>query len=189
MPRILMHMTMLAVLLAALGWRPPLAAAAGMAYCEIWADRVAAVSQAVREQPAIRQSVRDRFFYECLNMDEEPPLPDAARNLFIDPSGSPFRSLDYPPVASAPGARPLPGQADPEPFAAPAQPEEPLAQGDADEGEGAAGAEDDGQGRGSGHPRGSPEWTAFCQKYYPRSFDPQTGTVVPVKLGKRVPCR
>lgn len=33
----------------------------------------------------------------------------------------------------------------------------------------------------------SPGWTAWCRKYYPRSFDPRRGTVI-IKRHKRVPC-
>jgi hypothetical protein len=188
MTRILMFLAAAAAGLAVLTAVPSRAAAAQMSYCQTWADRVAEHTVAPPGQ-ADRKAIRDKAFYECLNMDEEPALPDSALGLFIDPTGSPFKSLDAPPVENAPGSAAT--------FSSDEQPPgpEPLAQGDADDGDMTGLAEtgpasgDDGQGRGSGKPRGSEEWAAFCAKYYPRSFDPQTGTVVPAKLGRRVPCR
>jgi hypothetical protein len=34
----------------------------------------------------------------------------------------------------------------------------------------------------------SPEWRAHCRKYFPKSFDPKTGTVIPYKTGIRTDC-
>ncbi len=193
MTRILMFLAAAAASLAAFAARPPEASAASMAYCETWADRVAANSPEAGDATG-RKAVRDKSYFDCLNMDEEPPLPAVAQELYIDQSGSPFKTLEVPPVEAAPGSAPT--------FAAPREAaveepasEQPVAQGDSDDGdvtgtvETEATGEDDGQGRGSGKPRGSPEWAEFCAKYYPKSFDPQTGTVVPVKIGRRVPCR
>ncbi len=184
MTRILLLLAALTAALTAGALRPGTAAAAQLSYCETWADRVAGHSPASRIDEESRVAIRDKAFYECLNMDEEPPLPDNALGLFIDPSGSPFKPLESPPVVTPPQAQP----------AAPATEPDPVAQGDVDEtqitGSVAQGAvEDDGQGRGSGKPRGSQEWSDFCVKYYPKSFDPETGTVIPVKIGRRVPCR
>ncbi|HSO48850.1 MAG TPA: hypothetical protein VLQ68_13080 [Rhizobiaceae bacterium] len=185
MTRILLLMAALTAALTVDAMRPGTAAAAQLSYCETWADRVAEHSPASRIDEESRITIRDKAFYECLNMDDEPPLPDNALGLFIDPSSSPFKPLESPPVVTPPQAR--------QPVT-PAQEPEPVAQGDADDVQvtnsvSAPPSEDDGQGRGSGKPRGSQEWSDFCTKYYPRSFDPETGTVIPVKLGRRVPCR
>lgn len=190
MARILILLAATFAALAASAARPSESAAAQMNYCETWADRVAENAPAARMDGSDRKAIRDKAFYECLNMDEEPPLPGNALGLFIDPSGSPFKALDAPPVETPPGAPLATGAADGKPAD-----EEPVAQGDADEGdivgsiETGQPVEDDGQGRGSGKPRGSQEWADFCARYYPNSFDRDTGTVVPVKLGRRVPCR
>ncbi len=185
MARILLLILAVAVaLLASASLHAP-AQAAQMGYCEIWADRVAEHSPASRIDDESRIAIRDKAFYECLNMDDEPPLPESALGLFIDPSSSPFKPLESPPVMTPPEAR--------QPVL-PRQDREPVAQGDVDDAQVTGSvaklpAEDDGQGRGSGKPRGSQEWSDFCVKYYPKSFDPETGTVIPVKIGRRVPCR
>jgi hypothetical protein len=193
MTRFFLPAALLAFALSFAGW-PLAAGAATMNYCETYADRVAQYSPAAKADEQARQFVRDKAFYTCLNMDEEPPLPESALGLFIDPSSSPFRVLDAPEAVTAPALAPQ------QPPASEGQ-EQPAQDGasvslDADTPGGSEGAgetgpapADDGQGRGSGHAKGSDEWEAFCAKYYPNSFDPKTGTVIPAKLGRRVACR
>jgi hypothetical protein len=196
MTRLFLPAALLALALPLPGW-PLAAGAATMNYCETYADRVAQYSPAAKADEQARQFIRDKAFYACLNMDEEPPLPESALGLFIDPSGSPFRVLDAPVTATAPTILPQPSPATP----LQDTPQETGGSLNADtpgnvvaraaEGTGETGTpiEDDGQGRGSGHPKGSEKWEAFCAKFYPNSFDPKSGTVIPAKIGRRVACR
>jgi hypothetical protein len=36
---------------------------------------------------------------------------------------------------------------------------------------------------------GSAEWKNWCAQHFPKSFDPKTGTIIPLKTGKRTLCR
>jgi hypothetical protein len=194
MTRFFLPAALLAFALPIAGW-PVAAKAATMNYCETYADRVAQYSPAAKADEQARQFIRDKAFYACLNMDDEPPLPESALGLFIDPSGSPFRVLDAPEAATAPTIVPQQREAGEGEASVSLDADTPgeTVTGSVTNGE--TGGEtdpllaDDGQGRGSGHAKGSDEWEAFCAKYYPNSFEPKTGTVIPAKLGRRVACR
>ncbi len=193
MTRFFLPAALLAFALSFAGW--PLAArAATMNYCETYADRVAQYSPAAKADDQARQFIRDKAFYECLNMDEEPPLPQDALGLSMDPTGSPFKVLDAPDAATARTMAPQPSQPGEKTggeAASVSMDADTPGESGGETGGGAAktASADDGQGRGSGQPRGSEKWEAFCAKYYPNSFDPKTGTVIPAKLGRRVACR
>lgn len=189
MKRVFLPAALMALALSFGGW-PQAARAATMNYCETYADRVAQYSPDAKAGEKARQFVRDKAFYECLNMDEEPPLPQDALGLSMDPSGSPFKVLDAPDPSLVPDQPEL--QAEPQKPAEPARKEASVSLDSDTPGVSAktsVAISDDGQGRGSGQAKGSEKWKAFCARYYPNSFDPKTGTVVPAKLGKRVACR
>jgi hypothetical protein len=46
-----------------------------------------------------------------------------------------------------------------------------------------------GKRRGSGFAMWSPEWKNWCAQHFPKSFDPKTGTIIPLNTGKRTLCR
>lgn len=67
----------LAAAALAAGFAPGTAMAASMEYCERYAQETLTVLTAAGMANESPQLVRDRAFYECLNMDDEPPMPSA----------------------------------------------------------------------------------------------------------------
>jgi len=154
-----MRMLILSAAAAAIASCAPGAAqAAPMDYCEDYAEETLAVLQAaglVRESP---QMLRDRAFYECLNMDDEAPMPsDLARTAAAAPGEIEEGSTDEDLPAIAPAAETVTAVAD--------RP----------------------RGRSRLEP-GTDKWRAWCKKYFPRSFDEKAGTIVPSDTGKPEAC-
>ena len=158
-----------AIMLAGLGFlaiSPEGAAAAAPDYCALYAREQARVSPEGDTAEAL-QRAQDKAFYQCLNMDEAPPLPedsayaDDALGAGVTAEGD----------ASA-GDETL---IEPDPAPAP-KPKRTRS------------AKASGSHRGSGFKQGSPEWKAWCQEHYPNSFDPKTGTVLPLGGGGRTMC-
>ena len=67
----------LAAAVLASGFAPGTAMAASMEYCERYAQETLSVLTAAGMAKESPQLVRDRAYFECLNMDDEPPMPSA----------------------------------------------------------------------------------------------------------------
>jgi len=141
--------------------------AASPVYCALYAKEFVKHA-AVESQGSIPPSrIRDRAYHKCLNMDDEPLLPTAYADPGSDGTGGPFslvegsnQSVDNAAESAVKAA------AEPGPEPAP-----------------------DSSRRGSGYAMWSQEWRAWCSQYFPNSFDPKTGTIVPYKTGVRTVCR
>jgi len=100
-----------------------------------------------------------RAYHKCLNLDDEPAMPETA---FSDPQeggiGGPFVEVGQ----EEAGAPEQVADATPRPAAS--------------------------GRRGSGLVAWSAEWREWCRSHYPKSFDPETGTVMPLDTGKRQFC-
>jgi hypothetical protein len=177
----------LAVSLAALGAASLLnhgAIAASPAYCALYAREYAIETVQPGAAAGMLQSVQDQAYYRCLNQDEDPPLPktsayagapvektatleaiakpaDAARTADTAKTGVTI------PAETAPAPKPRPtvvAQAGPTPGAK------------------------NGRNRGSGLTPWTQAWASWCQKHFPNSFDPKTGTILPYDTQKREFC-
>ena len=135
------------------------AAAAAPDYCALYAREVARLAADANTIAAL-QRVQDQAFYKCLNMDEDPPLPDESA------------------YADGPGDGAIFGEGD---AMVGDEVVEPAPKATATRTAKA------GAFKGSGLKRGSAEWKAWCAEHYPNSFDPKTGTVLPYG-GKRTIC-
>lgn len=134
------------------------AAAAAPDYCALYAREVARLS-ADADTVAALQRAQDQAFYKCLNMDEDPPLPDESAYADDGGDGAMVGEGDAmvgdEVVEPAPAPKPAPTRT--------------------------------ATFKGSGLKRWSAEWKAWCAEHYPNSFDPKTGTVLPYD-GKRTMC-
>jgi hypothetical protein len=160
------------------------APAASPDYCAVYAKEVARQALPANEGTPSADRIHDRLYHKCLNMDEEPALPTAYTETPPDGVG---RSL----VEDGESAASILEDA-----AAEAPTVDATAIDEAMVKRTAA-IEDDrpeapairkGRWRGSGYAMGSPEWKNWCAEHFPKSFDPRTGTVIPLKTGIREPC-
>jgi len=143
------------------------ASAAAPAYCALYAREYANQAVEAGASAGMTVKVENQAYYRCLNQDEDPAMPTASAYFGTDIGG------------------------------------EPIAQGDASQGDEVTVPADNQPKRvdnaaaarpaATRRQRGSlvafsPEWVAKCQRYFPNSFDPDTGTVLPYHSGKRRPC-
>jgi hypothetical protein len=165
--------------LAALGLSVSTASAASPAYCALYAKEFlkhAAVDSQGSLPPTL---IHDRAYHKCLNLDDEPLLPTAYSDPTIDGVGGPFAVeegsaeivVDNPTVEAT---------------AVKASVVETTAALEADP---APVRKRTGKWSGSGFAMWSPEWKSWCAEHFPKSFDPATGTIIPLKTGKRTECR
>ena len=84
------------------------ASAASPAYCALYSREYAIDSVQAAAAPGMLQSVQDQAYYRCLNMDEDPPLPQkSAYSAPSCPRRRPSRRAPPPPEAPrAPAAPP-----------------------------------------------------------------------------------
>ena len=151
------------------------APAASPAYCALYAREYANQMVEVGAPAAMAAGVQDQAYYRCLNQDEEPALPTASAYFGAD-------------IGDAAGGSPstIPqGDISPEDEAAisadpAASAPEPPAR--------AVTASSQSTGRRGDLVDWSSEWVAKCKKYYPNSFDPETGMVLPYSASKRRFC-
>ncbi len=166
-----------------------LAHAASMTYCAFYAQQralVASPQDLTIQQP---QTLRERAFYECVNMDDEPPLPVLGNVQSVEAT-SELAFID----AMSQESGLLPIDAEPVKETEQTAKSEPIdtagsvAALDTTETEAATTAKDEPKPIVTGLKVGSPEWEAWCSKHYPNSFDPKTGTVLPKSTGRRTKC-
>lgn len=152
------------------------ASAASPAYCALYARELSKEfvrTSANTAGTATEQLIQDQAFYKCLNMDEDPQLPEASAYAdvaddggvggpFVDAAGGDTAAAVEP--AQRPAAKPA---AKPKPTAKVAS-SAPAKRGT------------------NGLEPFTPEWRAWCAKHYPNSFDPNTGYVIPVDGPKRL---
>lgn len=148
-----------------LAFAPDGAAAAAPDYCALYAREQARVTAGASTAEAL-QRAEDKAFYQCLNMDEDPPLPEASA-YSDEPAG---------PDLTGEGDAAVGDETAVEPAAKPVAKPKPVRS-----------ARASGGYRGSGLKPWSPEWKAWCAAHYPNSFDAKTGTVLPFG-GKRTLC-
>ena len=156
------------------------ASAASPAYCALYAKEFAKQAAVESQGSLSPDRVHDRAYYKCLNMDDEPALPTAYADPtnggiggpFVEEEGSaaPFVedvAVDATVIDEAIVKQTAALEVDPPP----------------------ATTKRTGKRRGSGLAMWSPEWKDWCARHFPKSFDPKTGTIIPVKTGKRTACR
>ena len=143
------------------------ASAASPAYCALYAreyalEYVRTASKAIGADS--QQRIQDKAFYKCLNLDEQPSLPEtsAYSDTGNDLTADPAADVPSDPRESAPARN----------FTKAAK--VAVASG--------------GRHRGSGFEPWTPRWKAWCAEHFPRSFDPKTGFVIPL-AGKKTLCR
>jgi hypothetical protein len=158
------------------------ASAASPVYCALYAKEYAKQAAADSQGSLSPDRVHDRAYYKCLNMDDEPMLPTAYADEPASGVGGPFVeeegsagslvedvAVDAPVVdATAVDETIVKETASLEPSVVPKR---------------------NGKRSGSGFAMGSPEWKNWCAQHFPKSFDPTTGTIIPLKTGKRTACR
>jgi hypothetical protein len=119
--------------------------------------------------------IRDRAYSICLNLDERPPLPSASMDLASAEVGG-QRIVEEEGDAAVDEQTPDEEMVALEPVSSPRK-------------EVAAKTRTPSKSRViSSLEMWSPEWKAWCTKHFPKSFDPETGTVVPNKTGVRTAC-
>ncbi len=164
-----------------------LAATAGAAmaappeYCALYAREYAnQFAAAAGEKAGSEPKIQDEAYYRCLNMDEEPAMP--ATSAYSDlPVGSADQGG---PLEAVPGAAAADTAASPTGDAAAtpaAAPQTPLRKTTA--------STPSKRTYTSGKQPGTPEWAAWCRKYFPNSFNEKEGTIVPLGSTKRVLCK
>ncbi|MEX0853910.1 MAG: hypothetical protein WD036_11610 [Bauldia sp.] len=167
------------------------ASAASPAYCALYAREYANQVVQPGAAPGMQVSVQDQAYYRCLNQDEDPILPARSAYFGTDVDG----------LGSADAAEPIGvGVADAaEPIGiGVADAAEPIGEGDASEPDVAVAPVDEpapvkkaprkARSGGGTLVAWSPEWVAKCNQYYPHSFDPKDGTVLPYNAAKRRLC-
>ncbi len=164
-------MRMLLVPLAGLGLAAltaGTASAASPAYCALYAREYANQMVEVGAPARTAISIQDQAYYRCLNQDEDPALPTASAYFGTDVE-------DPAPVPSlATISKDNASQDDATPVAEPKAPAPRTASK---------------LSRRSGTlVVWSPAWVAKCKRYYPNSFDPKTGTVLPYHASSRRMC-
>jgi hypothetical protein len=145
------------------------AAAASPEFCTLYAQEYADQQKADADQGDM-SLIRDKAYYKCLNMDDEPQLPSVAATV---------GKTDTVQVAVATKV------AEPEQTGSVAS----VASLDESVEPPAPAATKSKKGRRwtSGHPKGSKEWVAWCSANY-KSFDPKTGYYKPFD-GPKVLCK
>jgi len=159
------------------------ASAASPVYCALYAKEYAKHAAVESQGSLSPDRVHDRAYYKCLNMDDEPVLPTAyaepegggVGGPFVEEEGSAAPafgdlSADRPVVDATAVNETIVQQT------AALAPDEPV-------------VKRSGKRSGSGFAMGSPEWKNWCATHFPRSFDAKTGTIIPLKTGKRTACR
>jgi hypothetical protein len=165
--------------LAALGALPEKASAASAAYCALYAREYAGarvVSADADNALSARQRLEDQAFSRCLNLDVEPDFPassvyygaalEEVIGVMPEVAEGDASFDDETPVAAAPAPAPKP---------------KPQAQ--------VAANTTPKSGDGGKLKAWSPEWLQWCADHYPNSFDPATGTVLPMGATARAFCK
>jgi hypothetical protein len=152
-----------------------MASAASPAYCALYAREYANQMVQAGAPAGMAVSVEDQAYYRCLNQDEDPALPTASAYFGTDVDGTGDGSLD---VISEGDA------SEGDTVAAPDVTDQPMPKAHT----AVKTAPSKGRQRGGTLVAWSPEWVAKCKKYYPNSFDPETGMVLPYHASKRRFC-
>jgi hypothetical protein len=150
------------------------ASAASPEYCNLYAREYSARAAAAAGEEGPQPRVFDSAYFKCLNMDAEPALPaaftgSAAADESVSGEGDASPANEE--IVEAPAL-------DEQTPAVVAPARKPARKKSASVSR-----------QGSGLTAWSEEWKAWCREHYPRSFDPKTGTVVPLSTGKRTFCR
>ena len=149
------------------------ASAAAPAYCALYAREYAIDTVQPQAAAGMLQSVQDQAYYRCLNQDDDPPLPQQSAYFGGDINAS--LSASGQDSASDPVSPPLPTPRPAQPAAPPAPPRSTTVAAKAPvvtaSNQSTAGY------RPSGLTAWTPEWQAWCQRNFPNSWDPKTGTI------------
>jgi hypothetical protein len=157
------------------------AMAAAPEYCALYAREYAnQFALAAGEKSGSEPKIQDEAYYRCLNMDEEPAMP--ATSAYSDlPIGTADQGGPLEPVpgaAAAGDAAPPTDDTTAVPAAAPNMPLTKTADNTPSK-----------RTYTSGKQPGTPEWAAWCRKYFPHSFNEKEGTILPFGSTKRVFCK
>jgi hypothetical protein len=177
-------------LAAAFALFPLAAQAAPIEHCERYAEEWSRLAPSADLQGKPQQFRRDRAFYNCLNMDDSPPLPSAgemgaSRSLRLGYALDETPGAERQPVETAAAAA---ARSAVNAMATETIEEGSAASEDPAQQETAGLAAEDADPIITGLKVGSPEWAAWCRKHFPKSFDPETGTVIPLASGRRTRC-
>jgi hypothetical protein len=154
------------------------ASAASPTYCALYADEY--VKHADGQSGVPSTYIHDRAYHKCLNLDDEPTFPTGKGDSTVDSIGGPIvvaatlRSYGADEVAVDEPTTEAPPIG--ETLVEKVENIEPNPTSDL-------------RSRiVTSLEKWSPEWRAWCKEHYPNSFDPESGTVVPVKTGIRTEC-
>jgi hypothetical protein len=139
------------------------ASAASPAYCALYAREYANQMVEVGAPAGVTVNAQDQAYYRCLNQDEDPVLPTASAYFGTDIDNLAGDEA----TASADAAKVV---TDPAPTKKPV----PIK---------VASSSSRSRG-GSGLDAWTPEWRAWCEDHFPKSFNPDTGMVKPYKTNK-----
>jgi hypothetical protein len=149
------------------------ASAASPAYCALYAREYANQMVDVGASAKVAINLQDQAYYRCLNQDEDPALPTASAYFGSEVENpAPARSL-----ATIAKGKPSPSDTKRASGGEASPPQKASLVAATSSG-----------GRSRGLVRWSPQWVAKCKKYYPNSFDPKTGTVLPYHASSRRMC-
>jgi len=153
------------------------ASAASPAYCALYAREYANQVVQPGAAPGMQVSVQDQAYYRCLNQDEDPVLPVSSAYFGADVEAI--------------------GVADPAAAGESIAEDVPIGEGDVSGDdvaiaptyeEPAPAVKKKPRRPSGGLVAWSPEWVDKCKMYYPNSFDPEDGTVLPYSATKRQLC-
>jgi hypothetical protein len=151
------------------------ASAAAPAYCALYSREYAIDTVQPQAAAGMLQSVQDQAYYRCLNQDDDPPLPQQSAYFGSD------LNLANPGASSASNAQSLPPPL-PTPRPAVVPSKAPVVEASTTS-TATAGY------RPSGLTPWTPEWQDWCQRNFPNSWDPKTGTVLHYGDGTRELCQ
>jgi hypothetical protein len=150
-----------------------MALAASPAYCALYAREYTAQFATGSDAEAAAASeyrIQEQAYYQCLNMDVEPEFPQT----------SVYYGTGFDEILAGLGD-PVEGVAEGD-----ASAEEPLEETVAEPVEKPRPTQVARKsGGGSGLEAWTPEWEAWCKKHFPKSFNPEDGTVKPYNEGRR----
>jgi hypothetical protein len=148
--------------------------AASPAYCALYAREYTAQFATGSDAEAAAASehrIQEQAYYQCLNMDVEPEFPQT----------SVYHGTGFDEILAGLGG-PVEGVAEGDASAEDPL-EETVAEPPAEKPRPTQVARK--SGRGSGLEAWTPEWEAWCKQHFPKSFNPEDGTVKPYNEGRR----
>ncbi len=189
------------------------ALAASPAYCALYSREYAIDTVQPTAASAMFQSIQDQAYYRCLNLDEDPALPQRSAYFGADPTkastnaaraatsaaivtptlspAKPAVEPVKPPVADTASIGDIPAFTPPLPTPKPSAPAATATPPPAPKAVVTASASSVGQKsyRGTQLQAWTPEWASWCAANFPNSWDAKTGTILHYGSGSRELCK